>query len=376
MNLDFTEEQEMLRTTARNFLKAECPKSVVRQLEESDLGYSPEIWKKMSVLGWQGLAFPEKHGGTGMTFFELALVMEQIGYNILPGPFLSTVVCGLSILEEGTVAQKKEFLPKLAAGDMILAYAYTEPSASWKAADISARAVASDGNYVINGTKLFVADAHLADFLLVVTKTGESANPEENITVFVVDAKSPGIQCEPQLTMGLDNKCEVRFKDVIVTKNNMLGALNQGWKVVNSVMMKGATAKVAEMSGGCQAAMEMANNYAKERVQYGRPIGNFQVIQHYLADMWSYADRTRNIAWEVAWKVGTGAATPLDVAIAKSWANEAYKWITERALHIHGAIGLTRDHDIGLYYRRAKVAELEYGDTDYQRDIVSRELGL
>ncbi|MFC1993670.1 acyl-CoA dehydrogenase family protein [Chloroflexota bacterium] len=376
MDLDFTEEQEMLRATARNFLKTECSKSVVRQLEESDLGYSPEIWKKMAGLGWQGLAFPEKYGGTGMTFFEFALVMEQMGYNILPSPFLSTIICGLAILEAGTEAQKKELLSKVAAGSTILAFAHTEPSASWKATDISTKAAASGDKYIINGTKLFVADANLANFLLVVTKTGESVNSEENITMFLVNAKSPGIQCEPQLTMGLDNKCEVGFTDVMVDKDDILGTLNQGWKVVGSVMMKGATAKVVEMSGGCQATMEMANSYTKERVQYGRPIGSFQVIQHYLADMWSYVDRTRNIAWEVAWKVSAGVANPLDVAIAKSWANEAYKWITERALHIHGAIGLTRDHDIGLYYRRAKVAELEYGDTDYQRNIVSRELGL
>ncbi len=376
MNLDFTEEQEMLRTMARDFLQTECPKTLIRELEESDLGYSPELWKKMAELGWQGLAFPEEYGGTEMTFFELALLVEEMGRNILPGPFISTQVCGLTILETGTEEQKKEFLPKVAAGEMILTLALTEPSASWKPEHISVGAVASNEEYMINGTKLFVPDAHVADYLLVVARTKDSAKPEEGITVFLVDAKSPGIQCESQLTMGLDNKAEVVFKDVKVPKKNILGELDQGWKVVQIAMTKGTALKIAEMSGGCQASLEMANTYVKERVQYGRPIGLFQVIQHYLADAWGKTDRTTNIAWEICWKVDAGVATPFEVATAKAWTNEAYKWVTEKCVQCHGAIGTTRDHDMGLYYRRAKVGELDYGDTDFQMEIVAQELGL
>ncbi len=176
--------------------------------------------------------------------------------------------------------------------------------------------------------------------------------------------------------MGLDNKCEVIFKNAAVPKESILGELNQGWKIVESMLMKATALKVAEMSGGCQACLEMTNGYVKTRVQYGRPIGSFQVIQHYMADMWGYVDRTKNIAWEVNWKVSNGLATKMDVAIAKGWANEAYCWVAERAVHCHGAIGVTRDHDIGLYFRRANVALVDYGDTECQREIVARELGL
>ena len=376
MNLDFTEDQKMLRTMARDFLSRECPKSLVRDLEESDLGYSPEIWKKMAELGWQGIMIPEEYGGTGMTFFDLVLVIEEMGRNILPGPFLSTVICASTILEAGTEEQKRKFLPKIAAGDMILTLALTEPSASWKPEHISVRAAVSGENYLIDGTKLFVPDAHVANYLLVVARTRENTKPEEGITIFMVDAKSPGIQCESQLTMGLDNKCEVVFENAAVPKENILGNLNQGWTIVQSTLMKAAAAKVAEMSGGCQASLEMTTDYVKEREAYGRPIGGFQAIQHYMADMWGHTDRTKSIAWEVNWKVSEGMATALDVAIAKAWANEAYKWVTERAVQCHGAIGTTRDHDMGLYYRRAKVAELDYGDTDYQKEIVTRELGI
>jgi alkylation response protein AidB-like acyl-CoA dehydrogenase len=376
MNLDFTEDQKMLRTMARDFLATECPKKLVRELEESELGHSPEIWKKMAELGWQGLVIPEQYGGNGMTFFDLALVIEEMGRNILPGPFFSTVLSALTILDAGTEEQKQEFLTKVARGEMILTLALTEPSASWKPEHISVRATASDDNFEIRGTKLFVPDACVADYMVVVTRTRKGANPERGITVFLVDAKSPGVKIEPQLTMGLDYKCEVVFDNVMVPKKNLLGEFDKGWPIIQKTLMKAAALKVAEMSGGCQAVLEMSNDYVKNRVQYGRPIGAFQTIQHYLADMWGYVDRTRSLAWEVNWKVGAGVATAFDVAAAKAYANEAYKWVTERGVQCHGAIGTTRDHDMGLYYRRAKVAELDYGDTDYQREIVARELGI
>jgi len=376
MNLDFTEEQQMLRTMARDFLETECSKTMVRDVEQSELGYSPELWKKMAELGWQGLAFPEEYGGSGMTFFELALLAEEMGRNILPGPFISTVVSGLTLLETGTDEQKREYLPKIAAGEMIIAFALTEPSASWSSRDVSVQAVASNDDFVINGTKLFVPDAHVADYFLVVARTKEGMEPDEGITVFLVDATSLGVSCEPQLTMGLDNKAEVVFRDVSVPKRNILGELDRGWKVVDTALTRGTALKIAEISGGCQASLEMTNAYVKERVQYGRPIGSFQVIQHYLADAWGKTDRTTHLAWETCWKVGAGVATILEVAAAKAWANEAYKWVTERCVQCHGAIGTTRDHDIGLYYRRAKVGELDYGDTDYQLQIVAQELGM
>jgi alkylation response protein AidB-like acyl-CoA dehydrogenase len=330
----------------------------------------------MAELGWQGLVIPEQYGGNGMTFFDLALVIEEMGRNILPGPFFSTVLSALTILDAGTEEQKQEFLTKVARGEMILTLALTEPSASWKPEHISVRATASDDNFEIRGTKLFVPDARVADYMVVVTRTRKGANPERGITVFLVDAKSPGVKIEPQLTMGLDYKCEVVFDNVMVPKKNLLGEFNKGWPIIQKTLMKAAALKVAEMSGGCQAVLEMSNDYVKNRVQYGRPIGAFQTIQHYLADMWGYVDRTRSLAWEVNWKVGAGVATAFDVAAAKAYANEAYKWVTERGVQCHGAIGTTRDHDMGLYYRRAKVAELDYGDTDYQREIVARELGI
>ena len=377
MDLDLTEEQEMLRTSARDFLTKECPKTLVRQLEEDEKGYSPELWRKMAGLGWMGLVLPEKYNGMGMGFMELVILLQEMGRNILPGPFFSTVVLGsMPILSAGTDKQKGDYLPKIASGDMIVTMAITEPSARYDAAGVEARATARDHDFVINGTKLFVENAHIADHIICVTRTKQGTSPEQGITLFIVDAKSPGIKCEVVPTMGADKLCEVVFKDVRVPRDNMLGDLDKGWPIVTRTLQFATIAKCAEMVGGAEAAMDMTLDYVKQRIQYKRPIGSFQVIQHYCANMWTNVATSRNLLYKTAWKLGEDVATPGDVAAAKAWINQAYKFVTERAIQCHGAIGLTRDHDIGLYYRRAKAGELAFGDTDFQRELVAQQMGL
>jgi len=377
MDLDLTEEQEMLRTSARDFLTKECPKTLVRQLEEDEKGYSPELWRKMAGLGWMGLVLPEKYNGMGMGFMELVILLQEMGRNILPGPFFSTVVLGsMPILSAGTDKQKGDYLPKIASGDMIVTMAITEPSARYDAAGVEARATARDHDFVINGTKLFVENAHIADHIICVTRTKQGTSPEQGITLFIVDAKSPGIKCEVVPTMGADKLCEVVFKDVRVPRDNMLGDLDKGWPIVTRTLQFATIAKCAEMVGGAEAAMDMTLDYVKQRIQYKRPIGSFQVIQHYCANMWTNVATSRNLLYKTAWKLGEDLAKPGDVAAAKAWINQAYKFVTERAIQCHGAIGLTRDHDIGLYYRRAKAGELAFGDTDFQRELVAQQMGL
>ncbi|MGB8707439.1 MAG: acyl-CoA dehydrogenase family protein, partial [Dehalococcoidia bacterium] len=230
MDLGLNEEQEMLKTSARDFLQKECPKQLVKQLDESDAGYSPELWRKMAELGWMGLIFPEKYGGSGGSFLDLIILLEEMGYSILPGPFFSTVVlCGLTILASGTEEQKRELLPKIANGEMILALALTEPSASYDAASIKAKATAHNDDYIINGTKLFVLDANVADCILCVARTKETKNPEDGLTIFLVDAKSPGIKCTLLKTLARDKQCEIVLDKVTLPKKNILGKLDQGW---------------------------------------------------------------------------------------------------------------------------------------------------
>jgi len=377
MDLGLSEEQEMLKASARDFLQKECPKQLVRQLDESEEGYSADLWQKMAQQGWMGLVFPEKYGGGGGSFLDLTVLLEEMGHNIVPGPFFSTVVLGgLTILSAGSEEQRKEILPKVASGEMILSFALTEPTASYEASSVRTKAVARDGQFIINGTKLFVLNANVADYVLCVARTQETDNPEEGISLFLVDAGNPGVQCTLLDTLARDKQCEVIFDNVAVSEKNTIGKLGEGWPVVQDVLQKAAVAKCAEMVGGAQAALEMAVDYAKERVQFGRPIGSFQAIQHYCANMVTDVSGSRFITSKAAWKVSEGLPAAMDVAIAKAWTSEAYGRVTLLAHQIFGAIGFTMDHDMHLYYRRAKAGEIIFGDADFQRAIVARELGL
>ena len=284
MDLALSEEQEMLKKMARDFLADKFPKTVVKEIEESESGYSPEIWREMAELGWTGLVFPEEYGGGGMTFLDLAVLLEEMGWACLPGPYFSTVVLGgLPILDIGSEEQKKEYLPKIAGGELIFTLALTEASASYDPAAIEFRATADKDAYILNGTKLFVPDAHIADYMLCVARTSDGAKAEDGITIFVVDAKSPGISSTVLKTIANDKLCEVVFHQVKVPEGNILGELDRGWGEVKKTVERAAVAKCCEMVGCVQQALDMTIDYAKERKQYDRPIGSFQVIQHYCA---------------------------------------------------------------------------------------------
>jgi alkylation response protein AidB-like acyl-CoA dehydrogenase len=377
MDLGLNEEQEMLRESARDFLQKECPKQLVRRLDESNEGYSPELWRKMVELGWMSLVFPEKYEGSERNFLDLAILLEEMGYNIVPGPFFSTVVLGgLTILTAGSEEQKTEFLPQIARGEMILTLALTEPSASYDAVSVKTKAVARNGGYVIEGTKLFVINANVANYILCVARTKETKNPEDGITIFLVDAGSPGLECTLLKTLARDKQCEVVFDNVTVSEKSIVGKRDEGWPIVKDILQKAAVAKCAEMVGGAQAALDMTVNYAKERVQFGRPIGSFQAIQHYCANMAMDVGGSRFVTYKAAWKVSEGLPAALDAAIAKAWVSEAYGRVALLAHQIFGAIGFTMDHDIHLYYRQAKAAEMIFGGGDFHRAAVARELGL
>jgi len=377
MDLGFTEEQEMLRTSARDFLEKECPKTLVKELAEDEKGYTPELWQKMAELGWMGLVIPEEYSGMGMNFLDLVVLLEEMGRACLPGPFFSTVVLGgYTILEAANNAQKKELLPKIANGEAILTLALTEPTATYEASGIKLKAVAKGDGFVLNGSKLFVDNAHIADYIICVTRTKEGANPEDGITLFLVDGKSPGISTTLLKTIAGDKQCEVVFENVRVPKKNMLGELDKGWPVVQKVLEKATVALCAQMVGGAQAALDMSIAYAKERIQFGRPIGSFQAIQHYCANMATDVDGSKYITYEAAWKVSEGLPATMEVSMAKAWVSEAYRRVTLLGHQIHGGIGFCMDHDMPLYFKRAKAAEPTFGDADWHREVVAQQLGL
>ena len=377
MNLAFSEEQEMLRKSARDFLTNKCPKTLVREMEADKKGYQTELWKEMAELGWLGLPFPERYKGGGFSFLDLIVLLEEMGRACLPGPFLSTVVLGgLPILEWGSEEQKQQILPKISKGEAILTLALTEPSARYNAASIQTTATPKGDDYLISGTKLFVPDAHIADWIICVARTAEKANPEEGITLFLVDAKSSGVSTVLLSTIAGDKQCELILKKVKVPRSNILGKPGQGWQMVKRIIEWAALAKCAEMVGGNQQVMEMSVNYAKERIQFDRPIGSFQIIQHYLADMSIDVDSARITLYKAAWKASEGLPCSNEISIAKAWISDAYRRVATQAHQIHGAIGFTKEHDLELYFRRAKAGEVFFGDVDYHREIVAQQLGL
>ena len=377
MDLGFSEEQEMLRTSARDFLTTECPTDLVKEMAEDEVGYKPEMWAKMAELGWMGLAFPEEYDGMGMTFLDLAVLLEEMGRACLPGPFFSTVVlAGFTILEAGSEQQKKDILSKIASGEAIATLAITEPSASYDASAITVKAVADGDGYVISGTKLFVENAHIADYIIVAARTKEGGAPEDGITLFVVDGKAPGITTTLLRTISGSKQCEVSFDSVKLAKASVLGEVDKGWPVVENVLEKAAAAKCAEMVGGAQATLDMSVAYAKERIQFGRPIGSFQAIQHHCANMLTDVDGSRFITYQAVWKLSEGLPASMEVSMAKAWTNDAYRRVTQLGHQIHGGIGFCMDHDMPLYFKAAKTAESLFGTSDWHREKVAQELGL
>ena len=376
MDLRFTEAQEILKKMARDFLATECPKILVRELEKSEKGYSPELWKKMAELGWMGLVIPEKYEGMGYTFQDLTVLLEETGRNILPGPLISTVISTFPILEAGTEEQKKELLPKIARGEVIITTALLEAEGTFNASGIAIKATPKGDEFIINGTKLFAEMAHVANYIICVTRTKDSTSPEKGITLFLVDSKTPGIHCEIIPTIAADKLCEVRFDNVTVPKKNILGKRDEGWPIVEMMLRKGAIAKCAESIGAMQTCIEMTVAYSKERVQYDRPIGAFQALQHIMADMWTSMQTSRYLVYKVAWMESEGQSCAKEASLAKAYVNEVYKNVSKWAVRLHGAIGTSYDHDIQLYYRRSKAADTAFGGTDFHRELVAKEIGL
>ena len=376
MDIGFSEEQEMLRKGARDFLETECPKSLVRQMEEDEKGYSPELWKKMADLGWIGLAVPEDYGGTGGNFLDVAVLLEEMGRACLPGPFFSTVILGaLPICFAGNDQNKQSILPRIANGDLLMTLALTEPYGNAEAAGITINAdCINGGDYILSGTKLFVSDAHVADQLLCVARTCKSSNQEDGITLFLVDSRSLGVKTRILNTMASDKQCEVVFAGVAVPRTNVIGQVDKGWEIVERILQFAAIAKCAEIVGNIQQVLDMAVTYSKERVQFGKPIGSFQAIQHHCANLAIDVDGARLITYKAAWKLSQGLPADMDVSMAKAFVSDASYRVTCTGHEIFGGIGFTKDHDMQLYYRRAKVGGLTFGSADHHRKEIAQKL--
>ena len=379
MNFGFSEEQELLRNTARKFFENECPSTFVRDRMAEPAGVTDEFWTKLAEQGWVGLIYPEDVGGTGLGFVDLTVLMEEMGRASMPGPFFSTVLLGgLAVLEAGSAAQKKEWLSKVAAGQAKLALAWTEPNARWDAPGVTVAARESGGTFTLAGTKLFVLDAHLADAIVVVARTRESGRPEDGISLFLVPRGTPGLDVKLLPTMDQTRKqCEITLKDVRVPADALLGPKNAGWAPLQRVVDRATVALCAEMCGGAQRVLDMTTEYAKIRIAFGKPIGAYQGVKHKAADMLVELENGKSLTYYAAWAVDENSPeAPLAVSMAKAYVSDAFRRIAGAGIQLHGGIGFTWEHDLHLYFKRAKNSEFTFGDATYHRERVAQLIQL
>ena len=378
MNFGFNDEQELLRSTARKFFENECGSDTVRRLMETPEGISPDLWTKLAEQGWLGLVYPEAYDGMGLGLVDLVVLMEEMGRAVVPGPYFSAVLLGgLAIAEAGSEAQKKEWLPKIAAGNRRVALAWMEPSAQLGPAGVTLTAVEKGGKYTLSGTKLFVHDAHTADALVVAARTRPGAGAD-GVSLFLLPRGTKGLEVTLLPTMDQTRKlCEVALSDVTVGSDALLGAAGAGWAPLARVLDRATVALCAEMCGGAQKVLDMTVEYAKIRQAFGRPIGSYQGVKHRAADMLVDVENSKSITYYAAWALDENAAeAPLAVSMAKAYVSDAYRRVAAAGIQLHGGIGFTWEHDLHLYFKRAKGSEFTFGDATHHRERVAQLVNL
>jgi 3-oxocholest-4-en-26-oyl-CoA dehydrogenase beta subunit len=378
MDYDLSQEQQILRDSARTFFTKEWTTTLVRRMAEDERGYPPELWRQMAELGWPGLLIPEQYGGCEGSFLDLAVLLSEMGYACAPGPFFSTAVLGvLTLLEAATEKQKADLLPGMANGERIVTLAWTEASGRYSADGISLGAQPRGDGFVLSGTKLFVQDAHVADTLICAARTGHpSGTPEEGVTLFLLDPKAPGVAIHALETMAGDKQFEVTLSEVHASRDRLLGEPGEGWPSLDNVLKKAAVGKCAEMCGGAQRVLELAVSHVKERVQFGRPVGFFQAVQHHCANLLTCVDTARFMTHQAAWRISEGLPYDLEATMCKAWVSDAYQKTVALGHQVMGGMGFMEEHDLQLYFKRAKAAELAFGDADFHRELVARQMGL
>jgi alkylation response protein AidB-like acyl-CoA dehydrogenase len=379
MDFGFNQEQELLRATARKFLESECPSEFVRARMAEPAGVTDQFWAKLAEQGWLGLIYPEQYGGAGLGFVDLTVLMEEMGRAVMPGPFFSTVLLGgLTILEAGSDAQKKEWLGKISQGTAKATLAFTEPNARWDAAAVAATATEAGGTFTLNGTTLFVLDAHVADVIVVAARTREGKRPEEGLSLFLVPKATRGLEVKLLPTMDQTRKlCEVRLKDVTLGADALVGPKDGAWAPLSRVLDRATVALCAESCGGAQRVLDMTTDYAKIRIAFGKPIGSYQGVKHKAADMLVDVENAKSLTYYAAWAVDENVPeAPLAASMAKAYVSDAFRKTAGAGIQLHGGIGFTWEHDLHLYFKRAKSSEFTFGDASYHRERVAQLINL
>jgi alkylation response protein AidB-like acyl-CoA dehydrogenase len=376
MDVLLSEEEQMVKNLAREFLQGECPPSLARAMEQDDLGYPPDLWKQMADLGWFGMSLPEAYGGQGLPLTYLGIVLEEVGRAIAPVPFHSTMVAALAINAHGSEQQRRELLPGVATGGTILTWAFNERDPRFLPHTIQARAIADGDDFILSGTKLFVDNFNSAAKCLVVCRTGaySEEKPREGISLLLVDTNAQGVSHVPLTTLAKDKQSIVTFDQVRVTASNLVGQQDQGWELAQDMLDRGTALLCAQMVGAARKDSEMGIEYAKNRVAFGRPIGSFQSIQHLCADMTIWIDGCQLLTYEALWKMDQGLPAGLEVSQAKAFCNDKCEAAVRSSQVIHGGIGFMMEFDLHLWFRRVSAWTMRMGTTFEHRSRIARTL--
>ena len=372
-----SEEEQMLKNVAREFLETEISTAMVREMELDELGYPPALWKQMADLGWLGLALPERYGGQELPLTYLGLIMQEAGRVLAPVPLHSTMVAALTIAEAGSDQQKQDILPAVSDGGMVLTWGVAErdPRLIPEAMTLEA---ASDGDgWVLNGTKMFVDNFVVAQRCLVAARTAPASGSHQGISLFLVDTNGTGVNQTALTTLAKDKQSRVDFKDHRVEASALVGVLNQGWPIVEAMLDRGTALLCCQMTGAARKDAEMAIEYAKNRVAFGRPIGSFQSVQHMLADMILHVDGGEMLTFEALWKMDEGLPASVEVSQAKAFCNEKCESVVRTSQVIHGGIGFMMEFDLHLWFRRVTSWTMRLGTTyDHRSRIASALLDV
>ena len=368
------EEEQMVKNLAREFLEAECPPSLAREMEKDNLGYPPELWKKISDLGWFGMSLPETYGGQGLPISYLGLISEELGRVIAPVPFHSTMVAALTIAADGTDQQKQSILPHISSGDMILTWAFQELNPKLNPESIRTTATETDGGYVLNGTKMFVDNYVAADKILVTCRTSPATEISSGLSMFIIDTNLSGMVETPLVTIAKDKQSKVTFEGVQISKDDLVGELDQGWATAVDMLDRGTALLCAQMVGAARKDIEIGIEYAKNRVAFGRPIGAFQSVQHMCADMTIWVDGAQMLTYEALWKMDEGIPASVDVSQAKAFCNDKCQAAVRSSQVLHGGMGFMMEFDLHLWYRRVCAWTMRLGTSFEHRARVSKAL--
>jgi alkylation response protein AidB-like acyl-CoA dehydrogenase len=374
MDVLLNDDENLIVDSAREFLTNECPTKLVRAMEADPLGYSKELWAKVAELGWQGMCMPEKVGGSAMSLVYLGLVLREAGRALAPIPLHSTAVATLAIAKDGTPAQQEKYLPDVVTGKTVWTWAFTEKDPRFIPDAVQMSAKAEGDNFVLDGTKLFVDNFPAADYCLVAARTTPGSKGAQGLSLFIVDAKSPGISHTVLITLAKDKQCEVVFKGVKVPKANLIGATGDGWPIIERMLDRGTALLCAQMVGAARKDIEMAIEYAKFRTAFGQPIGAFQSVQHMCADMQMWVDGGELLTFEALWKLEQGLPASVEVSQAKSFCNEKCEAAVRQSQSIHGGIGFMMEFDLQLWFRRISSWTMRMGTSFEHRARIAHAL--